>query len=119
MTMYRIAIPSAARTAEAMGPATNIGGFAGAHVVIDVTARAGASAITAHVEAHDAASGKWYTILSSAAISSVSTVVLKIHPQFTAAANTVAKDGLPQNTRVRVAHGNADSITYSVGVNFI
>ena len=119
MTMYRIAIPSAARTAETMGPATNVGGFDGAHIVIDVTARAGASAITAHVEAHDAASGKWYALLSSAAINATGTTVLRLHPQLTAVANSIAKDGLPQNTRVRVAHGNADSITYSVGVNFI
>ena len=41
--------------------------------------------------------------------------MLRIHPSLTAAANTIAKDVLPQALKVTATHADADSITYSVG----
>ena len=56
-----------------------------------------------------------YTILESAAITTTGTTVLRIHPSLTAAANTIAKDVLPQAIKITATHADADSITYSVG----
>jgi hypothetical protein len=64
--------------------------------------------------------GVAYTILASAAITGTGTTVLRVHPELTAAANTIAKDVLPQAIKVTATHADADSITYSlnfVGVN--
>lgn len=59
-------------------------------------------------------SGAEYTILASAAITGTGLTVLRVSPQLTAAANTIAKDMLPQAVKVTATHGDADSITYSV-----
>lgn len=55
-----------------------------------------------------------YTILASAAITATGLTVLRVSPHLTAAANTIAKDILPAAIRVAAAHGDTDSITYSV-----
>jgi hypothetical protein len=77
-------------------------------VVIDCTARVGASSVVFNLERQDPTSLKWFLILASAAIVAVGT-------NLTAAANTVAKDLASGNLRVRPVHANGDSITYSVG----
>lgn len=59
-------------------------------------------------------SGAEYTILASAAITTSGLTVLRVSPQLTAAANTIAKDMLPQAVKVTATHSDADSITYSV-----
>ena len=59
-------------------------------------------------------SGATYTILASAAIVGTGLTVLRISPQLTAAANTVAKDFLPSNLKVTATHANGVSLTYSV-----
>lgn len=109
-------LPSAARTAtpdsfefEAPGVA-----YTGLHLVIDVTAVAATPSITVTVQGVDRVSGQVYTILESAAITAVSTTVLKVAPALTAAANTVANDLLPPIFRITVTHADADSITYSI-----
>lgn len=55
-----------------------------------------------------------YTILTSAAITGTGLTVLRISPHLTAAANTIAKDILPQAIKVTATHADTDSITYSV-----
>jgi len=59
-------------------------------------------------------SGTTYTILESAAITGVGMTVLRVSPQLTAAANTIAKDMLPAAIKVTATHADADSITYSM-----
>lgn len=108
-------LASAARTAT---PDTQEFEFAGPvrglHLVIDVTAVAATPSITVTVSGVDRRSGKVYTLLASAAITATGTTVLRIGPALTAAANLVANDVVPPIFRVTVAHGDADSITYSV-----
>jgi len=58
-----------------------------------------------------------YTILESAAITATGLTVLRVSPQLTAAANTIAKDMLPSAMKITATHGDTDSITYSV--NFV
>jgi hypothetical protein len=87
----------------------------GVIVVIDVTAVPGVDTVTVFIEGKDPASGKYYTILQSAAIVAVSTVVLRVYPGLTAAANLVVSDVLPRTWRVRVVHSAGSNFTYSLG----
>lgn len=89
--------------------------FRGAFFVIDATAVTATPALTVTISGVDRTSGKVYTILASAAIATVSTTVLQIGPGLTAAGNAVANSQLPPIFRVTASHGDADSITYSIG----
>lgn len=112
-------LPSAARTTapDTQEFVVDRRGFNpnGLVLVIDVTAVTATPSITVTVSGVDRVSGKVYTILASAAITATGTVVLKIGPGLTAAASLVANDLVPPVFRVSVAHGDADSITYSIG----
>ena len=88
----------------------------GLRVVVDVTAIGTAPSITVIIEGLDRLSGKYFTLLSSAAITAVGTTVLKLFPGAPVTANASANDALPGTWRIRVTHANGDSITYSIGV---
>lgn len=92
-----------------------------AHVVIDITAITGTTpTATFTVQGKDALSGKYYTILASAALNAVATTVLRIGPGLTAAANTVANDVMPRAFRVIVTvAGTTPSVTATVGISLI
>lgn len=108
-------LAAAARTTTtASGTQTNYNGK-GVNVFVDVTAVGTAPSITVAIQGLDPVSGKWVTLLTSAAITTVSTTLLRVYPGIAAAANTKADEVLPRRWRVNVTHGNADSITYSVG----
>ncbi len=91
----------------------------GLHLIIDVTAVPGVDTVTFTIKGKDPLSGKYYTILASAAIVGVSTVVLRVYPGLTAAANLVANDVLPADWRVEVTHSAGTNFTYSVGAQLI
>ena len=88
-----------------------------AEIVIDCTADPAAASVVFNVENLDPASGKYNLVLASAAIAAVGTTRLLIGPALTASANVIANDFLAKHWRVRPVHADADSITYSVGVN--
>lgn len=83
--------------------------------VINVTAASATPSVVFTIAGVDPASDTAYTILASAAITGTGTTVLRIHPELTAAANTIAKDVLPQAVKITATHADADSITYSLG----
>ena len=58
--------------------------------------------------------GTTYDILASAAITGVGLTVLRVSPHLTAAANTIAKDILPNGIKVDAVHADADPITYTM-----
>ena len=91
----------------------------GLHLVIDVTAVTATPSVVFTIQGKDVTSGKYYTILASAAITGTGTTVLRVHPALTAAANLVANDILPLHWRVNAVHGDADSITYSVAASVV
>lgn len=110
-----VVFASAARTAS-----TNSADFEnmngrGLKLVIDVTAVGAAPSVVFTIQGKDPASGKYYDLLASAAITATGTTVLTIFPDATVTANVSANDVLPRYWRVTAAHANADSITYSVG----
>lgn len=111
-------LASAARTATLQSSdQTNYNGR-GLHVVLDVTS-AGTGSITLTIQAKDALSGKYYTLLAGAAVTTNSTNVYKVYPGFPATANVSANDLLPRTWRIDVTHNNGNSITYSVGASVI
>jgi len=90
-------------------------GASGIKVVIDVTAFTGAGAITVTLQGKDMASGKYYTILASAALGAVATTVLTVFPGAAVAANVSANDQLPENWRVSSSLTGAGTVTATVG----
>lgn len=88
-------------------------------LVIDVTAVTSTPSVVFMIQGVDRTSGKVFPaspgILSSAAIATTQTTTLKIGPNVAASANAVALDYLPPVFRITATHGNANSITYSVG----
>jgi len=91
----------------------------GLHLIIDVTVVPGVDTVTFTVKGKDPLSGKYYTLLASAALVATGTVVLKVYPGLTAAANLVASDVLPADWRVEVTHSAGTNFTYSVGAQLV
>jgi hypothetical protein len=111
-------LPSAARTTtpdtqefEIVGRGY---GYAGLHLIIDVTAVTSTPSLVVTVSGVDRVSGKTYALLTSAAIATAVTTVLRVSPGATPAANLAVGDNLPPVFRITVTHGNANSATYSV-----
>lgn len=110
---------SAARTATHNSDDLEARTGRGLHLVIDVTAASATPSVVFTVQGKDATSGKYYTLLASAAIVGTGTTVLRIFPGSTVTANLAANDGLPALWRVLATHADTDSISYSVGVSFL
>jgi len=88
------------------------------HIIIDVTAVAATPSIQPKILATDKASGKTYELLPGiAAITAIGTTVLKVGKDIVAAAGLAAQDLIPENVVLELTHVDADSITYSVGMN--
>lgn len=90
-----------------------------ARITIDITAIAGSPSLVFTVKAKDTLSGKYTTILASAALVGTGTTVLKIGPGLTAAGNLVVNDVLPRIFRIEAVAGTADAVSYSVSVNLV
>ncbi len=115
----RVAFKSEARTATpaVYSQADGNQGRNGGHFILTVTAIGAAPSVVFNFEALDDISGLWYPLLISAAVVATTAVptVFRIFPGVTPVANLAVSDFLPPTWRIRPVHGNADSITYSVG----
>lgn len=96
----------------------NLSGRRSAIVVIDITAITSGTA-TFTLQGKDSASGKYYTILASAALATVATTVLRVDPNLTASGNLIAKDIMPNQWRVIMTPSSLVGGTYTVGVNLV
>jgi hypothetical protein len=105
MSLQQTVYASAARTATPTAVVVNARQYTTLRVILDATAVTSSPSVTVTVEVLDAASGKWCTVLTSSAIATVSTNVLTL------------VQGLAGQFRVTCTHGNANSITYTVGVH--
>src|SRR5688572_10560055 len=105
-----IAFASAARTATPTSAEFSTSSARGAHIIIDVTAVTDTPSVTPRLDGYDGLSGKWYTLLTGAAITATGTTVLKIYPGITAAANAAASDFVPNRCRLVMTHADSDSI---------
>jgi len=114
-----VLLESAERTETTTSRDVTNTGARGLHLIIDVTAVTDTPTITVTLQGKDEVSGKYYTLLTSAGISTVSTTVLRLYPGLTASANVIANDVLPPVFRLSVAHSDTDAITYSIGANLV
>lgn len=94
-------------------------GALGLAVVVNVTVYPAAASVVVTIDGYNAAAGTWTTLLTSTAIASVTTRRLVIHPTVAAAANLAVATTIPETVRVVLTHGNADSITYSVDLDWM
>ena len=108
------AYASAARTATPTVKDLNTSKDVGIQYVIDVTAVTATPSVVPTISGVDPVSGSLYTLLTGSAITATGTTVLQVHPEMAAVANLVGNAMLPQITRLTMAHGDADSITYTV-----
>ncbi len=91
----------------------------GCIIIIDVTLDEASASVTFTLQGFDRASGKYYTILASAAIVGTGTTILRVYPGLTAAGNLVATDIMPKYWRINANHVDADAMTYSVGIHLV
>ena len=91
----------------------------GGTFTVDITAISGAgAAATFTVQGKDELSGKYYTILASAALNATGTTVLRVYPGLTASANVTATSILPRTIRVICTiTGSTPAVTATVGVS--
>lgn len=108
---------SAARTATPDTVELEVAGYRGMHLIIDATAATSTPSVVVTILGVDRVSGKTYTILASAAITGTGTTILKVGPGLPVSANASVNDVLPPIIRISSAHGDADSLTYSVGAS--
>lgn len=89
----------------------------GLRLVIDVTAISGTTpTLTVTIQGKDNASGKYYTLLASAALNATGTTILKLYPGFAETANVSANDCLPEWWRVSyTVGGTSPSVTATIG----
>lgn len=109
---------SAARTATPTAVTRRVDRYRGCVVLIDVTAITSTPSVTPKIEGV-MSSGAVYPLLTGAAITATGQVALNVCPGITAASNVAAADVLPQNIKVTLTHGNANSMTYSVDLVLI
>ena len=106
---------SAVRAATFVGDDnTKIQGLRGIKVFLDVTAVPGVDTVQLVIEAKDALSGKYVTLLSAAARVATGTDMLTVYPGVAVTANVSASDVVPDIYRVRVVHSAGTNFTYSV-----
>lgn len=99
---------------------TNVNGK-GLQLGINITAITGTSpTLTVTVQGKDAASGVYYTLLTSAALSAVAFTQLTVYPGAAATANVSTPQPLPRTWRVLYAiAGTTPAVTATVGASVI
>lgn len=112
-------LSSAARTATEASADQDNQHWRGVIIVVDVTAAADTPSVVVTIQGKSSLGTDYYTVLASAAITGTGQTVLRVYPGLVAAANLTVNDVLPRIWRVSVAHGDADSITYSISGNYV
>lgn len=87
-------------------------------VILDMTI-VGTGSVTVTINGKDSASGKYYNLLTGAAITTNSTNRYIVGSNATAVANSAAKDYLPPVFQIVVTANNANTATYTVGYQLL
>lgn len=101
-------------TTQTSNDFTNDKGARGIVVVVDSTV-IGTGSVTLSIQGKDKVSGKYYTLLASAAIVTNVTTAYMVFPGATVTANVSANACLPETYRFLVTANNANAATYTVG----
>lgn len=93
----------------------------GLQLSIDITVITGTGpTLTVSIQGKDPVSGKWYTLLQSAALSAVALTNLTVYPGVTAAANVAASQVIPRTWRVLYSiGGTTPAVTATIGASVI
>jgi hypothetical protein len=110
---------STARTATPTAVTVQARRYNYLRVVIDVTAIASTPSVVCTIDGQSPTSGKYYTMLTAAAVTATGTTVLKVGPGMPVTANVSANDVLPDTIRITMTHGNGNSITYTVAAELM
>ena len=111
--------PSLARTVSENSPDLKNNQFRGCHLVIDMTNVTATGSVTFKIQGKDSINGIYYDLITSVAITTVSSVILKIYPALIDQLNLKANEVLPMDFRVIATHLNAVSMTYSAVFNML
>lgn len=111
-------LASASRTTTQAGADITNFGWKGVQVVLDMTL-VGTGSVTLTIQGKDSVSGKYYTLLAGAAVTTNVTNVYTVYPGVTATASVSASMVLPRVFRLLVTANNANAATYSVGYSLI
>lgn len=106
-------LPSAARTTTPDTVEFRTEGAEGLIVAVAATAATDTPAVTVTVYGV-LPDDTTYEIGATAAITGTGVTVLMIHPALTAVSNAKISALIPDRIRVTAAHGDADSLTYSI-----
>jgi len=118
-SLARTATPTAVTIEVKISLTGQIVKLSNLHLIIDVTSITLTPSVLFAIEALDPVSGKFYSLLATpAAITATGTTVLRLGQNIESVANLSQQDFIPETIRVTATHGDADSITYSVGMNF-
>lgn len=112
-------LASASRTTTQTSADLDSGGCRGVLVTLDVTDVTALPSVTISINGKDKASGKYYTLLAGAAVTTVSTNTYAVYPGITASANAAASMVVPDTFQIVVTANNANAGTYSVGYSLV
>lgn len=86
-------------------------------VVIRATASAATPSVVFTIRGYDPQTDATWDILVSAAVTGAGTTVLRVYPGMAAVTNVAANDVVPEQIIVHAEAGDADSLTYSIGIH--
>lgn len=117
-TVYASSAYTAAQDKDLQNPVGS-----GVEVIVDITAVTGTPTnMTVTIRGKDTTSGKYYTLLASAALTGVGTTVYRIFPGAAETANVSTNKFLPKNWNVSVTATGVDgsnNFTYSIGAQIL
>lgn len=88
----------------------------GARVRYKLTKNSGTIDVVITIQSYDAGTGEWVDLLSSASLTATGTADLIVHPDLTGAANTVAKNFIGEQWRVKVVSGTGSSPNFDLSI---
>lgn len=107
-------MPAAVRTAAQVNSADVANNYyRGAHIIVTVTGYVSGN-YTVTVQSKNTATGNYYDLLTSPAITANGQMVLKIHPGIAGVANGATSDFLPQIWRVQLNGASTPNMTVAV-----
>lgn len=112
--------PLDSRTASENSP--DIDNWEGSGVVLTIAAsdKAATPSVVFTIQGKEPATGQYYDILSSAAVTTSGLpVTLRVYPGAPDTANVSVNDALPEIWRVKAVAADSDSLTYAVTANMI
>lgn len=113
------AYESRARTATPTSYPLYSRGARGLTIYLNATAVTSTPSVVVTVDGYDPVSQTWFNLVTSAAVATVSTKKLVVFPGIAEVANLSVSTVIPDTIRVVCTHGNANSITYSVDLDWM